>query len=92
MKIIESQLRKLVREQVETYDFFPYPYGEPKGSKVYQQAVSWLLKNKEAIDKSEYFDYPDYWGMPKEISYQLSSDEVDAIQAVVYDWAPKAKY
>lgn len=44
---------------------------------------------KEIIRKAEedhwYLEYPDYLGLPKKISRQLSSDLVDALQAQLTD-------
>ncbi len=60
-------------------------YGKP--SKTLKNAVSWLNKNKRRLQKNEWeFDFPDYWGMPKRISYRLSGDEVDWIQSEVWEW------
>jgi methyl coenzyme M reductase alpha subunit len=70
-----------------------YPYG--KITKTLKNAVSWLNRNniriiKEYLHTEEYtthsdldfyiFDFPDYCGMPKKISYRLNSDEVDWLQ------------
>ena len=46
---------------------------------------------KKIVDSSKYpygdhFDYPDYWNMPKKISYQLSPDKVDWIQDETRKW------
>ena len=34
----------------------------------------------------DFFDYPDYWNIPKKISSRLGGDEVDWIQSETYDW------
>ena len=66
-------------------EFGEFPYGKP--SAAYFCAVGWLLTNKKWLLNAEtYFDYPDYWGMPTYFSHQLSSDEVDYIQAVTEEW------
>lgn len=60
-----------------------YPYG--KVTKTLKKAVNWLNTNKKLVKSKQKdcyeFDYPDYWGMPKSISYRLSSSEVDWIQS-----------
>jgi hypothetical protein len=63
-----------------------YPYG--RVTERLKKAVAWLRKNKNKIRKTQwdYFDFPDYWGMPKSISYRLSSDEVDWLQESTWDW------
>ena len=38
------------------------------------------LPQDEDVDPYEYFDYPDYCGMPKKLSNKLSGDLVDRIQ------------
>ena len=63
-----------------------YRYG--KLSESLKKALTWLINNQEEY-KSEiydFFDYPGYWGMPKDICYKLSSDEVDFIQEITFDW------
>jgi hypothetical protein len=53
-----------------------YEYG--KSTPTYKLAKQWL--SHHGTNGYEYFDYPDYAGMPKELSYELSPDEVDFIQ------------
>lgn len=36
------------------------------------------------------FNYPDYWKMPREISYKLSPDAVDVIQYMIHTALPQA--
>jgi hypothetical protein len=75
-----------------------YPYGKPSKSLV--NAVIFLNRNKQKIIKrykkefpnnywDYYFDYPDYFGLPKRISYRLSTDEVDWIQDETAFWIVK---
>jgi hypothetical protein len=54
----------------------------------------WLNRNKKRLIKARLalpqefsnpyhnwpFDYPDYWAMPRKISYRLNTDEVDWLQ------------
>jgi hypothetical protein len=59
-------------------------------TKTMHKAVSWLNRNQKRLEKSgvteQYFDYPDYWGMPKTISRRLSPDEVDWLQYQTNGW------
>jgi len=67
-----------------------YPYG--KITKTLRNACIWLNKNRKHIieyhcqnmergsGEFAYFDFPDYFDMPKKISSRLESDEVDFIQ------------
>ena len=50
---------------------------DKKADYLFQVAV-WLFENKN--NKHEYFDYPDYAGMPKKLSKKLSSYDTDCIQ------------
>ena len=43
------------------------------------KAIDYLNEHNECRNYPE-FDYPEYAGLPKEISYKLYSDEVDYIQ------------
>jgi len=68
-----------------------YAYG--KVTKRLRNAVQWIHSNKSKIFKdilqeniSQEFDFDDYWGMPKNICNQLSTDEVDFIQEEVGDF------
>lgn len=63
-----------------------YPYG--KITKTLRNAITRLNANKKKIGKEQfdYFEYPDYWDMPKMISSRLSSDDVDWIQDETYNW------
>jgi hypothetical protein len=56
-----------------------------------RKAADWINSHRRLIKKTCKwgFDYPDYWGMPKKISYNLSGDEVDFIQSVVQEWSEK---
>ncbi len=55
----------------------------------YTKAVDWLFapENKDIVVKclhqESQIDYPNYFEMPKNISYKLSSDEVDLLQEFV---------
>jgi hypothetical protein len=53
-----------------------YEYG--KVTPAYKLAKQWL--SQHGTNGHEYFDSPDYAGMPKRIASKLSSDEVDFIQ------------
>lgn len=55
------------------------PYPTSITNKAFIQAIDYLNSHKECRKYSE-FDYPDYAGLPKEISHKLYSDEVDYIQ------------
>lgn len=70
-----------------------FPYGTP--TKTLRAAVTWLNRNKHRIifnsklgtcPYDDFFDYPDYWNMPKKISGRLSGDDVDWIQEETYEW------
>ncbi len=60
-------------------DINNFPYGEI--TVTLQQAVNYVNEN---LHKVEDFDYPDYWSLPKSVSYKLSSDEVDFIQSEIF--------
>ncbi len=59
-----------------------FRYGKP--TKRLSKAIAWL--NSHFLDerRTKIFDYPDYWGMPKSVSYKLSTEEVDYIQEITY--------
>lgn len=64
-----------------------YQYG--KVYKRLKKAAHWINTHRRWIKAQkpiDWFDYPDYWGMPKSISYKLSSDEVDFIQSETHEW------
>ena len=59
-----------------------------------RNAVKWINSNQKSLavkikkEKWDMFDYPDYWDMPKKLSYRLTADEVDFLQEESYDfWA-----
>jgi hypothetical protein len=56
-----------------------FPYGKPSRNLI--KAVDWL--NKHTC--TDEFDFPDYGGMPKNISDRLFSDEVDWIQSFIIE-------
>ena len=64
-------------------------YGYGKVNKRLKYAAEWLNKasNQTKIKQEfcDYFDYPEYWEMPKDISRRLSSDEVDFIQDQTFE-------
>jgi hypothetical protein len=47
--------------------------------------VDALWKNKSQMMKDRSFDYPDYGGLPKDVSDQLTSEHVDFLQENVID-------
>ncbi len=54
-----------------------------------RKAIDWLNKyrnDRKKFDNTNYFDYPDYWNLPRSISDNLSSEEVDYIQEHTEDW------
>jgi hypothetical protein len=56
-------------------------------SKSLRRAITWLNRRKKSFLKNDmWFDYPYYWGMPKNITRYLSGDEVDFIQYETWDW------
>ena len=64
-----------------------FPYG--KISANLRKAAEWLNKNQKTIEKEaqklgkdcfDFFDFPDYWDLPKKIANKLYPDEVDFIQ------------
>ena len=68
-----------------------YEYG--RVTKRLRKAVDWINQNRSKIRKDIInkkiaieFDFDDYWGMPKSICKQLSSDEVDFIQSQVEEF------
>lgn len=79
MKLIKkSEVKKLLRN---------YPYG--RVHKRLERALNWLATNDYVATaedaEDEIFDYPEYGGLPKRISNQLSGDEVDYIQSIQFD-------
>ena len=60
--------QKIIREMLqEQFDFV-------------EEVVQWLWINRKDLSKQDYFDFPDYCGMPKHLSNKLSSQTVDRIQ------------
>jgi hypothetical protein len=47
-----------------------------------QKALDYIKDNQAQVREFEVFDYPDYAGLPIEISHKLFSDEVDHIQEI----------
>jgi hypothetical protein len=70
-------------QQIQKFYFEKYPYG--KESKILKEAKQWLQNHfedaKEQYHSFGNIDYPNYYNMPKKISSQLSTDEVDYLQA-----------
>jgi len=80
-EIVERHIKRLTRKKIKTKDFI---YG--RVYKRLEKAVDYLNANLKT-DFGRPFDYPDYWGMPKSISWKLTSDEVDWLQEVTGAWA-----
>lgn len=76
----------LTKKEIEKISLIDYPYG--RVTPRLRKAVKWLNDNKENISckQQDYFDYPDYWGMPKRIANRLYGDEVDFLQAETNGW------
>ncbi len=57
-------------------------------TKSLKKAVTWLNKNKSRLKKerSDYFDFPNYWDMPKNISCRLNEPEVDWLVCQTSNW------
>lgn len=50
------------------------------------KACEWLDENrKQWVGKYYFFEFPEYCGLPKKISYKLMSDEVDFLQETIPD-------
>jgi hypothetical protein len=55
------------------------------GLKLFKQLVDHLWKNRELLfNKNFLFDYPDYAGLPKQISQKLTTIAIDIIQEIFY--------
>jgi len=55
------------------------------GLKLFKQLIDHLWKNRELLfNKNFLFDYPDYAGLPKQVSQKLTSTVVDVIQEIFY--------
>lgn len=66
-------------------DIASYSYGNV--TKTFRKAITWLNRRKKSfIIQPGYFDFPDYWGMPKSISSRLTGDQVDFLQEQTYNW------
>lgn len=59
-----------------------FRYGKP--TKRLSKAIAWLNSHSFDERRTKIFDYPDYWGMPKAVSYKLSTEEVDYIQEITH--------
>lgn len=65
-------------------------------SPLLRKAINWIHSHRRHIRKKyiedvnykyiSSFEFPYYWGMPKKISHNLNSDEVDFIQEETYEW------
>ena len=44
-----------------------------------------IEREENGWDNNILFDYPDYGGLPKRISYKLSPEAVDAMQQILYN-------
>jgi hypothetical protein len=56
-------------------------------TKTLEKAALWLNANRGNLKrKFTEFDYPEYCGMPKNISHRLSTDEVDFLQSETCNW------
>ena len=54
-----------------------------------RKAIDWLNKyrnDRKKFDNTNYFDFPDYWNLPRGIVDGLMSEDVDYIQEYTYDW------
>jgi hypothetical protein len=64
-----------------------------------RKAINWIHSHRRYIrtkyindpDYTSEFEYPNYWDMPKKISHNLTSDEVDFIQEETYEWINNIK-
>ena len=65
---------------------------EKKNTKL-KKAMVWIQSHKRQIKIKfhDFFDYPEYWGLPKSISNCLMPDEVDYIQEQTYDFGLKLR-
>ena len=54
-----------------------------KKLKFAKELFTWMIKNTSVMQKYEYFDFPEYGGMPKILSRKLNGSTVDLIQD---DW------
>ncbi len=74
-------------ESAQLINASQYPYGRVSTRLV--KAADWINRNFEVIQRDfyDYFDYPQYWGLPRATANSLSPDEVDFIQEQTYDWA-----
>jgi hypothetical protein len=80
-----QELTKIVKNAQRTKQLkiklsdFPREYGKP--SAALQKAIEFL--NTKNLNDIEYFDFPDYAGLPKSVSNKLSTDEVDFLQTEI---------
>jgi len=85
-KLIKKKAKKAVKKTVKKLSKSVARAKFNKLIDVYFEVALWLYENKnslkEKLKAEEYwvFDYPDYGGMPKKLSNQLSSALVDRIQ------------
>ena len=63
-----------------------YPYGKTSSYLITALTMLYAKRVKGNIQYEDYFDFPDYWGLPEDLASKLSPDEVDWIQIVTYDW------
>lgn len=78
----------MTKKKLSKLKITEYPYGYSGVNKTLRNAVKWLNLNKIRLSKLDYyFDYPNYWDMPKTISSRLSTDQVDWIQDCTWEWS-----
>lgn len=51
-----------------------------KKLKYAKEVFTWMINNTKTMQQHEEFDFPEYGGMPKKLSFKLSSETVDLIQ------------
>lgn len=57
-----------------------------KSATPYMNAIEWLWDNRKTARTYIEFNYPDYVGMPKTISYKLPGEALDVIQGIWPDF------
>jgi len=50
-----------------------------KHTKPTKDVILWLVENQDTIVKHQFFDYPEYGGMPENISHKLTCEMADII-------------
>lgn len=74
----EDKKEASVIKKISKIDVTKYPYGPI--TSVLRETAGWLNENYKN-SKFDYFDYPDYAGLPDHLVKELVSDEVDWLQA-----------